>query len=130
MANWNASSTLVLMPNNIQQIVSMIPTASGNETTGTTKGLVPGATSGDITSGKFLRADATWASPGSASQTYIHQQSSAASIWTIAHNLGRNPIVRVFSVGGQEIEADIININLNVVQINFVVPVVGSAICV
>lgn len=34
---------------------------------------------------------------------YIHYQTNAASSWVVAHNLGREPIVRVF-VGNQEVQ--------------------------
>lgn len=59
---------------------------------------------------------------------FNYVQSSPASSWLINHNLGYQPtIVKVKSVGGVEVEAEVIHINNNQVQINFNTNFAGSA---
>lgn len=127
MANWKTGAAGL---SNTAFIVEAIPTATYNATTSaTTKGLVPAAAPTDVSAGKFLRADGAWAIP-SGTPVFSHQQMTASLQWTIAHNLGRYPAISVFSLGGQEIEADVINLSTNVAQVNFNLPVTGTAICV
>lgn len=55
-------------------------------------------------------------------------QASPTDSWLINHNFGRLPInVTIYSVGGQEVEADVLNLNSNQTQINFAIPFAGSA---
>lgn len=64
---------------------------------------------------------------GNVKPTYAHThyQSEAAASWVIGHNLGYNPIVRVF-VGNQEVQpASIIHDTANQVTIGFSTPQVG-----
>ena len=58
---------------------------------------------------------------------YDHTQSSAASTWTIAHNLGYRPSVSAFSVGGVEMIASVTHLSINTLQLDFNLPVAGSA---
>jgi hypothetical protein len=58
---------------------------------------------------------------------YIHTQSSPLSIWTIAHNLGYNPIVSIFSSGGLSVEADVLNLNSNTLTVSFNTAFAGFA---
>lgn len=59
--------------------------------------------------------------------TYTHYQDSASSTWVITHNLGYNPIVRVF-VGNQEVQpASIVFDDLNQVTVTFSSAYVGYA---
>lgn len=51
--------------------------------------------------------------------------SSPSVVWTVAHNLGREPIVRVFTMGGQEIEAEVVHVSSNLVSVLFVEPTAG-----
>jgi hypothetical protein len=58
---------------------------------------------------------------------YTHYQNSANTSWTIQHNLGYNPIVRVF-VGNQEVQPTTITFtNSNQVVITFATAQVGYA---
>jgi hypothetical protein len=58
---------------------------------------------------------------------YTHYQSTGATTWTIQHNLGYNPIVRVF-VGNQEVQPTTITFtNSNQVVITFATAQVGYA---
>lgn len=58
---------------------------------------------------------------------YTHYQSSASATWVIVHNLGYNPIVRVF-IGNQEVQpASITHDSTNQTTITFGSPQVGYA---
>ena len=58
---------------------------------------------------------------------YTHYQSSASSTWVILHNLGYNPIVRIF-IGNQEVQpASITHDSTNQVTVTFDSPQVGYA---
>lgn len=69
-------------------------------------------------------ADAHYRTIGS----YVHTQGVAASVWTIAHNLGTYPGVTVKDSTGAVVETDVVYVNLNVVQISAVSPFSGQAI--
>lgn len=58
---------------------------------------------------------------------YNHTQSSAASTWTINHNLGYKPSVELFNSGGVEIEGEITHTSVNQVVVNFVSAITGGA---
>lgn len=45
--------------------------------------------------------------------------SSPASVWTIAHNLGRNPSVQLLTPGGVEMQGQIVHLSTNVAQALF-----------
>lgn len=67
---------------------------------------------------------------GAAASQYDFEQVSPLTTWTINHNLNKvNVDTTVFSTGGVEIEANVININSNMVQVNFNTPTSGRAIC-
>jgi len=65
--------------------------------------------------------------PGAAADSYDHVQSSAATTWTVNHNLGRLPIVSLRSVGGVEIEGDVVHVSNNQAQITFNISTAGTA---
>ena len=48
---------------------------------------------------------------------YVHTQASAASVWTVTHNLGYFPNVRVV-IDGSNVTADIDDVNDNQLLIN------------
>lgn len=60
---------------------------------------------------------------------FEHIQSAAAAVWTVAHNLGRRPVVQVFSAGGVEVWAGVHHLNPNTLQISFQTPQTGTAVC-
>jgi hypothetical protein len=62
-----------------------------------------------------------------AGETFTHIQSSPATTWTINHNLGFQPACEIFSVGGAEIDAEVIHTSVNQTVIYFAFPVAGSA---
>lgn len=60
---------------------------------------------------------------------YRHNQAVALDTWTINHNLGTEPNISVFSVGGREMIGEILHVSINITQVYFDAPVAGYAIC-
>lgn len=54
--------------------------------------------------------------PGSAGAAE-YQQAVAAQVWTVAHNLGRHPQVRVVDNLRRNLVADVADVDVNVVQV-------------
>lgn len=63
-------------------------------------------------------------------EPYIHTQSSPSTIWTVNHNLGYIPQTTLFTTGGVEFEAEVVNISENQVQVLLVVSIAGTARCI
>jgi len=55
---------------------------------------------------------------------------SALSQWVVNHNLGRNVMSKVYSLGGTEVLAEITNVTINQVVVNFDQPQAGYLIVV
>lgn len=84
----------------------------------------------DPQSGEVLEYDGTkWVdSQGSiTTAAFVFTQSTPASTWTIAHNLGFRPSVELISSAGQEIDADVTHTSANVCVVTFNQPVAGLA---
>jgi hypothetical protein len=80
------------------------------------------------TAGEVLKYDGTqWVDGTDEGAGYVFTQSTAASTWTINHNLGHVPSVEVFDSGSQEIEADVSHPSVNQTVILFTVPTTGFA---
>lgn len=58
------------------------------------------------------------------------QSFSEATSWIVNHNLGRRPIVALFSQGGAEIMAEVIHISSNQFIAYFASPIAGGVRCV
>jgi hypothetical protein len=58
---------------------------------------------------------------------YVHTQGSAATTWTINHNLGYRPSVELYTVGGIEFDGDVQHTSENQVVVTLVVATAGSA---
>lgn len=56
---------------------------------------------------------------GTGSASYVHTQNSAASVWTIVHNLDFQPNVTVVDSAGSEVEGDIEYVSGSTVQVTF-----------
>ena len=56
---------------------------------------------------------------GDSLTTYDHHQMIAASVWTIVHNMDRNPSVSVVDSGGSMVSGDVVYIDTNTIQITF-----------
>ena len=62
-----------------------------------------------------------------AGASYVHNQSTSASIWTISHNLGFFPSVTVVDSGGTTVIGDVSYITENQVSITFSAAFGGKA---
>ena len=65
--------------------------------------------------------------PGLSGAGFTYTQASPATTWIINHNLGFRPSVELLSIGGAEIEGDIVHSSVNQCIATFLVPVAGSA---
>lgn len=85
----------------------------------------------DLTSpaaGEVLKYDGTnWVDATDSSPTYIHTQSTAASTWTINHNLGFKPSVELFDSGSQEIDGHVVHTSNNQVVVTLTKAISGFA---
>lgn len=61
--------------------------------------------------------------------SFKHTQSAASAAWTVNHNLGFNPSVRAYSVGGREMVGEIVHTSLYQAIVYFDGPVAGYAVC-
>ena len=66
---------------------------------------------------------------GGGTAAYVHTQDSAATSWTVHHNLGYYPNVTVVDTSKNEIEGDKLYIDMNTVQLNFDALIGGQAYC-
>lgn len=66
---------------------------------------------------------------GSGGASYTFVQSTPADTWIINHNLGYQPVIELFSVGGLVIEGTILHTSVNQAQVTYLLPVAGSARC-
>ena len=64
---------------------------------------------------------------GAAFSGYDHEQASAATVWTVNHNLGFRPDVATYRLGGTEMKGAVQHLSLNTVRITFNSPVAGYA---
>ena len=73
---------------------------------------------------------ATWASVRATSTDFEQVFSSAASIWTVNHNLGYRPNVQVLTLGGLEIEALVQHTSVNQAVVHFSSAQTGRVRCI
>ncbi|KFJ12800.1 hypothetical protein DR66_4223 [Delftia acidovorans] len=66
---------------------------------------------------------------GGAGATYTHLQGIAASVWTVAHNLGRYPSITVVDNLGGQLYPDVRYMDADIAQITHSVPLTGRAYC-
>jgi hypothetical protein len=66
-------------------------------------------------------------SPMGAGTAYHHSQGTAASTWTIPHNLGYFPNVLVISSGGDTVEGDVVQVDINNMTLHFSAAFTGDA---
>jgi len=53
------------------------------------------------------------------------EQFAAADAWIVNHNLGRRPNVQVRTLGGAEVEVEVLHVSDNQVAVYFDVPMAG-----
>lgn len=65
--------------------------------------------------------------PGASGAGYVHTQASAATVWTVPHNLGFRPSVAVTSASGAFVVGDPEHLDLNTLRLTFALPISGTA---
>lgn len=90
---------------------------------------IPTTTAQSLYDALDVRIDALEAGGGSGGASYTHIQSSAASTWTVNHNLGVYPIVAVLSSGGANVSAGITHTSLNQILVSVAPATTGRVIC-
>jgi hypothetical protein len=104
----------------------------------TTKGDLYGYSTADTrisvgSNGQVLTADSTeatgvkWSPNIGGDLNYDHDQVASTTVWTITHNLGKNPSVKVIDSGSNEVEGDISYTNSNELTITFSASISGHA---
>ncbi len=64
---------------------------------------------------------------GGGDLSYVHTQSTPASVWNVTHSLIKKPAVTIIDDDGFEIEADIEHLSDNAVTITFSEAITGTA---
>ena len=59
---------------------------------------------------------------------FMHFQTTASASWIIPHNLAYYPAVSVLLDSGEEVEADVLHSNTNILTISFPSPITGKAV--
>jgi hypothetical protein len=72
----------------------------------------------------FIKVGSVWYQKGSAPMsgstgTYVHNQASPATVWSITHNLSKYPSITVVDSSGNVVTGDYQYINQNQVDLNF-----------
>lgn len=67
------------------------------------------------------------AGPAGVAPAYVHTQSSAATTWTIPHNLGFRPTVSITTTGGLAVIGDVQHLSDNTLVLSFAVALAGTA---
>lgn len=62
-------------------------------------------------------------------ERYTHTQIIPAPTWLVTHNLGFNPNIRAYSIGGREMLVEIVHTSINQSYVYFDDPTAGSAVC-
>lgn len=65
--------------------------------------------------------------PASALDTYVHEQSVLASVWTVTHDLGKYPSVTTVNASDNEIKGNVVYVSEDELTIEFSVPIAGKA---
>lgn len=65
---------------------------------------------------------------GSEGQPYEHVQSNPQTEWIVNHNRGFKPLITILSIGGIEIEAEVVHSTLNQARVYFNTATAGYAI--
>lgn len=60
---------------------------------------------------------------------YTHAQGVAATVWNVAHNLGKYPAVSVIDSGGSEVIGSVDHDSVNALTLTFSAAFSGIAVC-
>jgi hypothetical protein len=66
---------------------------------------------------------------GTGDKAYTHTQSTPATVWSISHNLGKNPNITSFDNSGVENIGEVVHLNTNSAMITFAFAFAGVAYC-
>jgi hypothetical protein len=66
----------------------------------------------------------------SATRAYVHTQTTPQAEWVVNHGLGYKPSVSVYTIGGVEVEAEVVHISDYQLRVRFGSPQTGYARCV
>lgn len=64
---------------------------------------------------------------GGGDKTFRFDQASPATVWNVAHNLGKYPAVSVVDSGGTWVIGDVLYLDINTVRLTFSAAFSGSA---
>ena len=87
------------------------------------------------TAGQFLikdsstNYDASWQTIQTGSDRYVHEQGTAASVWTVNHNLNCYPSVTAVDTTKTRVEGQVQYMNANTLTITFTAAFKGTAYC-
>ncbi len=60
----------------------------------------------------------------------FEQSFQESTSWTVNHNLGRKPVVALFTQGGAAMVAEVLHVNTNQFIVYHAAPTAGSVTCV
>ena len=73
----------------------------------------------------------TWYPLTNVQNSYTHIQSTASSVWNVAHNMNTtNYVYQIFDMSGDTVIVNMVNIDADNAQITFGEPVSGTAVIV
>ena len=82
----------------------------------------------DPTAGEVLTYDGTqWVDAEPSAAAFVFTQATPAAMWTINHNLGYRPTVELFTLGGEEFDADVIHVSNNQTVVYLNTAIAGTA---
>jgi hypothetical protein len=97
-------------------------------------GVHPGGATGQVlTKTSAADFDTGWQTPasggGASDAAYVHTQNTAATVWTVGHNLGKYPAITVTDSGGSTIIPDVHYDSTAQVTLTFGSPTSGRVFC-
>ena len=69
------------------------------------------------------------APPTAGAGSFLAQQLVPAQVWTVVHNLGRNPFVQAFDTQSRALHCQVAYTSLNALTLTFPLAVAGTATC-
>jgi hypothetical protein len=65
--------------------------------------------------------------PPGAGTAFVFDQLTPSALWTIPHNMGYRPSVEITTLGGMEVDGEVLHLSSNLLTIAFNPPLAGSA---
>ena len=117
-----ADRVVVIVEPRTDVVRVLVPGPQGQPGPGGTVAGVP-ASGGDYPAAALAAALGPLIGGGS----YLHTQSTAATTWTINHNLGAKPVVELRGPGGSVLWSNVTHVSVNQVVVTHAVALAGSA---